>query len=120
MVWNPHPEEGISSSMKLGLLEVIKEKPQAQSFSDCRKNNACLFLVADQPWIKCHTIEALIRMYTESEKSMAAAAKKRTAWKSLYFFRKILPGASDSDRRYRREKGDEEIHAGCGSSGGIR
>lgn len=29
VVWNPHPEEGISSSMKLGLLEVIKEKPQA-------------------------------------------------------------------------------------------
>ena len=43
VVWNPHPEEGISSSMKLGLLEVIKEKPQAQSFSACRENNACLF-----------------------------------------------------------------------------
>ena len=53
-------------------------------------------------------------------KGHGCRSKKWTAWKSLYFFRKILPGASGSDRRYRREKGDEEIHAGCGSSGGIR
>lgn len=91
VVWNPHPEEGISSSMKLGLLEVIKEKPQAQSFSACRENNACLFLVADQPWIRCHTIEALIRMYTESEKGMAAAAKNGQPGNPCIFSGKYYP-----------------------------
>ena len=91
VIWNPHPEEGISSSMKLGLLEVIKEKPQAQSFSACRENNACLFLVADQPWIRCHTIEALIRMYTESEKGMAAAAKNGQPGNPCIFSGKYYP-----------------------------
>ena len=91
VVWNPHPEEGISSSMKLGLLEVIKEKPQAQSFSACRENNACLFLVADQPWIRCHTIEALIRMYTESEKGMTAAAKNGQPGNPCIFSGKYYP-----------------------------
>lgn len=75
--------------------------------------------MADQPWIRCHTIEALIRMYTESEKGMAAAAKMDSL-EIPVFFRKILPGASGSDRRYRREKGDEKIHAGCGSAGSAR
>ena len=78
------------------------------------------FLVADKPWIRCHTIEALIRMYTESEKGMAAAAKNGQPGNPCIFFRKILPGASGSDRRYRREKGDEKIHAGCGSAGSAR
>lgn len=77
--------------MKLGLLEVIKEKPQAQSFSACRENNACLFLVADQPWIRCHTIEALIRMYTESEKGMAAAAKNGQPGNPCIFSGKYYP-----------------------------
>ena len=78
VVWNPHPE-------------VIKEKPQAQSFSACRENNACLFLVADQPWIRCHTIEALIRMYTESEKGMAAAAKNGQPGNPCIFSGKYYP-----------------------------
>ena len=69
-----------------------KEKASGAKLSACRENNACLFLVADQPWIRCHTIEALIRMYTESEKGMAAAAKMDSL-EIPVFFRKILPGS---------------------------
>ena len=120
VVWNPHPEEGISSSMKLGLLEVIKEKPQAQSFSACRENNACLFLVADSAVDKVPYDRSSDQDVYRIRKGHGCRSKKWTAWKSLYFFRKILPGASGSDRRYRREKGDEKIHAGCGSAGSAR
>ena len=91
VVWNPHPEEGISSSMKLGLLEVIKEKPQAQSFSACRENNACLFLVADQPWIRTETIEALIQTFVNSERGMAAAAKNGQPGNPCIFSGKYYP-----------------------------
>ena len=75
MVWNFHPEEGISSSMKLGLLEAIKENPQTYNSPSCIQNHACLFLVADQPWIRTDTIEALIQTFVYSERGMAAAAK---------------------------------------------
>lgn len=75
VVWNFHPEEGISSSMKLGLLEAIKENPQTYNSPSCIQNHACLFLVADQPWIRTDTIEALIQTFVYSERGMAAAAK---------------------------------------------
>ena len=59
-VLNPHPEEGISSSMKLGLL------PEA---------DACLFMVADQPWLSADTLEGLICSFLGSEKGMASVSR---------------------------------------------
>ena len=45
--YNVHPDEGISSSVKIGLL--------ANETSD-----ACLFTVADQPWLTADTILSLV------------------------------------------------------------
>lgn len=55
---NPHPEEGISSSLKIGL--------QANMDAD-----ACLFTVSDQPWLTAETILSLLRKFLVSEKGIA-------------------------------------------------
>ena len=56
--YNPHPEEGISSSLKIGL----KENKEA---------DACLFTVADQPWLTWESVMGLLEVFWESEKGMA-------------------------------------------------
>lgn len=90
-VWNPHPEQGISSSMKLGLLEAIKGNPHAPGLSACGEKDACLFLVADQPWIRTETIEALIQTFVNSERGMAAAAKNGQPGNPCIFSGKYYP-----------------------------
>lgn len=72
-VLNPHPEEGISSSMKLGLF------PEA---------DACLFMVADQPWLSAETLEGLIRRFLGSSKGMAAVSKNGEPGNPCIFSRK--------------------------------
>lgn len=72
-VLNPHPEEGISSSMKLGLL------PEA---------DACLFMVADQPWLSADTLEGLICSFLGSEKGMASVSRNGEPGNPCIFSRK--------------------------------
>lgn len=55
---NPHPEDGISLSLKIGLKCV----------SD---TDACLFTVADQPWLTENTIVELIELFKREKKGMA-------------------------------------------------
>lgn len=59
VVINAHPEDGISSSMKLGLAAGMH-------------SGSCLFAVADQPMISRESIENLIDGYIESDKMMAS------------------------------------------------
>lgn len=89
VIWNSHPEEGIASSMKLGLLAAIKE--QSGGRSDLQKRDACLFMVADQPWITVKTITKLIQLYENSQKGMAAAAVKGAPGNPCIFSRKYYP-----------------------------
>ena len=46
---NPHPDEGISSSLKIGLKANLDA-------------DACLFTVSDQPWLTAGTIRQLITL----------------------------------------------------------
>lgn len=59
VVINPRPEDGISSSMKLGLAAGMH-------------SGSCLFAVADQPMISRESIERLIDGYRGSDKMMAS------------------------------------------------
>ena len=61
VLFNPHPDEGISSSIRLG----IQGNPGA---------DACLFTVSDQPWITEETILGLIRLFLSSSKGMACVS----------------------------------------------
>lgn len=60
---NPHPEEGISSSLKIGL--------RANMDAD-----AALFTVSDQPWLKAETICTLAGIFLASSKRIACPAAK--------------------------------------------
>ena len=59
--YNPHPEEGISSSMKIGL--------EANLDAD-----ACLFTVSDQPWLTLKTIENLTSLLENTGKGIACVS----------------------------------------------
>lgn len=58
---NPHPEDGISSSLKIGLLEN-------------RNADAALFTVSDQPWLKSLTIVRLTEKYLSTGQKIACPA----------------------------------------------
>lgn len=55
---NPYYQEGISSSVKIGLRANLH-------------HSACLFTVADQPWLTAETIGRLLKLYQESKKGIA-------------------------------------------------
>lgn len=57
VVYNPHPEEGISSSLKIGLLAN-------------KDVDACLFCVADQPMLSAETVARLLETFESGEKGI--------------------------------------------------
>ena len=59
---NHHPEQGISSSLKTGL-EYFKD------------TDACLFAVADQPWLTSGAVAGLVRLFLKSGKGIACVSK---------------------------------------------
>lgn len=61
VLYNLHPEQGISSSLKIGL--------EANLDAD-----AVLFTVSDQPWLTGETISDLIRAFMESKKAAACVS----------------------------------------------
>ena len=63
VLYNPKPEEGIASSMKIGLKANLSA-------------DACLFAVSDQPWMKRDTVERLIRLFKTSGKGMACVSSQ--------------------------------------------
>lgn len=63
VLFNPHPEEGISSSVKIGLKANLDAE-------------GCLFTVSDQPWLRQETIEQLVKLFIRSEKGIACVAHK--------------------------------------------
>ena len=58
---NPHPDEGISSSLKIGLKANLDV-------------DACLFTVSDQPWLTTATIRQLITLLKTSGKGIACVS----------------------------------------------
>ena len=58
VLYNLHPDEGISSSLKIGLRRN-------------REMDACLFTVSDQPWLRGETILALIGVFLRERKGIA-------------------------------------------------
>lgn len=78
VIRNPHPEEGIASSMKLGLA----------GFSD---TDACLFSVADQPWLKAETVMKLVKLFLDSGKGIACLSENGVPGNPCIFSRKYYP-----------------------------
>lgn len=60
-LYNEAPERGISSSLQIGLLAV-------------QNTDACLFMVADQPWLKAETVVELIQCFVDGKAGIACIA----------------------------------------------
>lgn len=56
--YNLHPDEGISSSLRIGL-------------RGSWDTDACLFTVSDQPWLRCETLLELIEKFRKEKKGIA-------------------------------------------------
>lgn len=57
---NSKPEEGVSLSMRIGI-------------SNAMDMDACLFTVADQPWLSAETIVDLVNLFKNAKKGMACS-----------------------------------------------
>lgn len=75
---NHHPEKGISSSLKTGL-EYFKD------------TDACLFAVADQPWLTSGTIAGLVRLFLKSGKGIACVSTEKQPGNPCIFASKYYP-----------------------------
>lgn len=60
-MYNPHPEDGISSSVKIGLNASLDA-------------DAVLFTVSDQPWLTSETICELIHVFLNTSKGIACVS----------------------------------------------
>lgn len=58
VLYNLHPDEGIASSLKIGLKVN-------------RAMDACLFTVSDQPWLRGETILELVHVFFREKKGIA-------------------------------------------------
>lgn len=76
-LYNLHPEEGISSSLRIGL----------------RKNrdaDACLFTVSDQPWLRGETVLELIELFLREGKGIACVEHSGKTGNPCIFSRKYF------------------------------
>ena len=73
---NPHPDEGISSSLKIGLKANLDV-------------DACLFTVSDQPWHHRHNSPAHHPPKYIRQRNRLCLLRRKT-WKPLHFYKKIL------------------------------
>ena len=78
VLYNPHPDEGISSSIKLGI-------------KGNREADACLFTVSDQPWLKEDTIRELAELFLDSGKGMASVSREGKLGNPCIFSGKYFP-----------------------------
>ncbi len=78
VLYNPHPERGISSSLKIGLA--------ANQNAD-----ACLFTVTDQPWLTAETIIALLEHYRACDCQIACVSHNGKLGNPCVFSKKYYP-----------------------------
>lgn len=78
VLYNPHPDEGISSSLQIGLKAN-------------RNADACLFTVSDQPWLTCNTILRLLGLYLQSDKGIACVSSGGKLGNPCIFSKKYYP-----------------------------
>lgn len=81
-IFNNDWEEGMSSSIRCGLHEAIKENPML---------DAVMFMVCDQPYVKTALLQELIAKYEETNKHIVASAYKHTVGTPVLFHKIFFP-----------------------------
>lgn len=80
---NPHPDEGISSSLKIGLKANLDA-------------DACLFTVSDQPWLTAGRSASLSRFWKPQEKELPAFPARAGLAIPVFLQRNIMTSFSPS------------------------
>lgn len=102
VLYNLHPDEGISSSLRIGL-------------RDNRNTDACLFTVSDQPWLRCETILNLIELFLKEKKGIACVQHEGKTGNPCIFSRKYfeelmeLEGDVGGKRVIRKHRDDTSV-----------
>lgn len=103
VLYNHHPEEGISTSLKIGLKENMKTA------------DACLFCVSDQPWLTASTLLGLIEAFVSSGKGIASVSCDGKLGNPCIFSKDyyeelmLLSGDTGGKRVISAHRGDTEI-----------
>ena len=82
IVHNKDWEEGMSSSIRLGLADLLKENAIA---------DAAIFMVCDQPFVTSSLLNELIAKYEETRKPIIACAYQDTIGTPVLFDRTFFP-----------------------------
>ena len=78
LIVNPHPEQGLASSLRLGVSALGPETP------------AAIILLGDMPWVSPHTIRALVQAFRERPGGAAVPVEggdrgNPVLWPAAYF-----------------------------------
>lgn len=82
VVRNPEPELGISHSIHLGISALLAENPVTP---------ACLFAVADQPFLTESSISSLLARFADSGRGMAACSCRDRIGNPVVFSAQYFP-----------------------------
>lgn len=77
-IYNDSPECGVSRSIRLGLAHL----------ADCR---GVLLMMADQPWLKRESVEALVALWAQNPERMAALAHGGACGMPCVFPARVFP-----------------------------
>ena len=66
---NPHPEAGISGSIRLGVEKLIELEEKCGK-TGSRKRESCMFAVADQPYLTRESLENMVETWEVSKKGI--------------------------------------------------
>ena len=103
VVRNPHPEQGISSSIRLGVEKVLNLEKDCGK--QCRKNykknygepghyrenqdeEGCMFAVADQPYLTAWSLRKMIQCWKDSDKGIVVSSHGERLGNPVIFARK--------------------------------
>lgn len=75
-VWNDHPENGISESIKIGL-------------KNCLASEGCGFMVCDQPELKADTLMKMLKSFRDNPDAILVASDGARRGNPVFFPRKF-------------------------------
>ena len=89
---NPHPEAGISGSIRLGVEKIIELEEKCGKTGN-RKRKGCMFAVADQPYLTEDTVSRFLHRMQSSGKELGCVAYEgecgNPVWFSKAFYQEL-------------------------------
>ena len=87
VVNNPHPEVGISSSIRFGVEKLIDLERKCGKTNN-REREGCMFAVADQPYLTIESLESMVETWKVSKKGILVSENAGRMGNPVIFARK--------------------------------